>query len=511
VNHLAWRVMNEIVANKNWGVAMALLKTRVIAWKRALYQAMRHEHGLEVKQAVAFCAAFSGRNCFITGAGGCGKSHVVNLLKTAISTARGGVAVLAPTRVAAERICGQTYHSWAGFRPRRITLMDIEYPSIHPSRPEDASPPANDEDEDASAMLENDCVFVPVKNDFARDRVQSVETIILDEVSMVSPFHFDCLRKVVHKYTNRSVQWILAGDFCQLPSILKSGSIEHRAHAQKLTKRFVFETNAWDDLDIFSVELNVNRRSSTNLEFCTILASARLGLRSFHDVVALRAVVQKLKQITANSLETPQFGIFPTRQAPRYAPAQPNCKMADDTHLASLPTPLFFLHSVDKPTSRGAVCTSLPAEIEVKMGESLCVTRGPQRGKIGTLREVCPDHLILETETGDRVRIGRFEAMQLKTDRRRNEVAWRSQYMVRLSFGLTVHGVQGKSLRRFLVGCAGFWEHGQAYVALSRATDPALMQLLDIEKLEFICDQRVRCFYLNLAARALPGWAIELS
>jgi hypothetical protein len=171
---------------------------------------------------------------------------------------------------------------------------------------------------------------------------------------------------------------------------------------------------------------------------------------------------------------------------------------------------LITLYAADKPTSWGAICTSLPAEIRVKMGESLCVTHGPQRGTIGTLRQVCQDHLILETETGGMVQIERFGATQSKKQGKRQEAATRLQLMVKPCFGLTVHGVQGKSLRRFMVGCGGYWEHGQAYVALSRATEPGLMQLIDLYKIKFICDKCVKCFYHDLAARALPEWAIEL-
>jgi hypothetical protein len=153
VDRMAQVVMRATVSRREWGIAMDFLKAQGgDVWKRALFKAMRTDHGLEVKQAVAFCEAFSGRNCFITGAGGCGKSHVVNLLRGAISSAHASqqerdsatgrsyglhntVALLAPTRVAAARIGGETYHSWGGFRPTRITTDDIKRPRIHPRPP----------------------------------------------------------------------------------------------------------------------------------------------------------------------------------------------------------------------------------------------------------------------------------------------------------------------------------------------------------------------------------------
>ena len=91
----------KLVQGRSWNLVITCLSGHDgHAWKRALFVVMREEHGLHVKQAVAFCEALSGRNCFITGAGGCGKSHLVNLLKEALPS----VALLAPTRVAATRV-----------------------------------------------------------------------------------------------------------------------------------------------------------------------------------------------------------------------------------------------------------------------------------------------------------------------------------------------------------------------------------------------------------------------
>jgi hypothetical protein len=242
----------------------------------------------------------------------------------------------------------------------------------------------------------------------------------------------------------------------------------------------------------------VNRRSATNMEFCTILSRARRGL----------AVDRKaLKQLTAASPSMAQFGIFPTKVAPQRARARPNCACANETHRKSLSSPVITIDAIDEKTTWGAMCTSLPAKITVQIGESLRVTRGDDRGVIGTLHQVLPDCLVLETETGDMVEIHRIAATRTITQRGCKEVATRCQFMVRTSFGLTVHGVQGKSMRHFVVGCDGFWEHGQAYVALSRATDPALMYLLNSEKLDFKCDTRVQSFYNALAKQELPAYA----
>ena len=129
---------------------------------------------------------------------------------------------------------------------------------------------------------------------------------------MVSPFHFDSMlvsmRQVMGERRFARVQWVLSGDFCQLPSVMQKGSPEHKAYEAGLTKRFLFETAAWEEMRMFSIELDVNRRSSRNLEFCQVLAKARLG-------GGCASVRQKLRELTARTLESPQFAIFAVRAA----------------------------------------------------------------------------------------------------------------------------------------------------------------------------------------------------
>jgi ribosomal protein L24 len=178
--------------------------------------------------------------------------------------------------------------------------------------------------------------------------------------------------------------------------------------------------------------------------------------------------------------------------------------------------PEIVLDAIDKKTGWGAICNALPKTIAVKIGQSLRVVRGELKGTIGTLIDVAKsgnvvDALHIQTETGEVVNVARISATSTHTlhNTREKQMATRQQFPVKTSFGLTVHGVQGKSIRCFQVGCAGFWEHGQAYVALSRSSEPAMMQLLDADKLQFICDARVQKFYTSIASQKLPSYAVD--
>ena len=211
--------------------------------------------GLEAKQVEAFCSAFvDGRNLFVTGAGGCGKSHVIELLRRALSAVRGEGAVLAPTKVAAARCAATRSRSQpcasnalsprfaeqdrrSDAPPLRRLPSAIPQPGRHR---EAAHTPAVGQRRrrrgrgragtGCGLALRLLCVsalphtrppagkvFVPVESHFVRARVASVSVVIVDEVrhphfrvlsplvytlpppqvSMMSSFHFESLLMLV--------------------------------------------------------------------------------------------------------------------------------------------------------------------------------------------------------------------------------------------------------------------------------------------------------------------------
>ena len=64
------------------------------------------------EQALAYLK--SGRNIFLTGSAGTGKTYVLNQFIQQLKDAKVNVAVTASTGVAATHIKGNTIHSWSG-------------------------------------------------------------------------------------------------------------------------------------------------------------------------------------------------------------------------------------------------------------------------------------------------------------------------------------------------------------------------------------------------------------
>lgn len=77
--------------------------------------------------------------------------------------------------------------------------------------------------------------------------------------------------------------------------------------------------------------------------------------------------------------------------------------------------------------------------------------------------------------------------------------ASRMQVPLILAWALSIHKAQGQTLARVKVDLGNVFEKGQAYVALSRATSMAGLQVLRFDPKKVMAHDRVRTFYSNLS------------
>ena len=69
----------------------------------------------------------SGRNVFLTGSAGTGKTYVLNQFIRHLKDAKINVAITASTGIAATHIKGSTIHSWSGIGiKQRVSHKDLE-------------------------------------------------------------------------------------------------------------------------------------------------------------------------------------------------------------------------------------------------------------------------------------------------------------------------------------------------------------------------------------------------
>jgi ATP-dependent DNA helicase PIF1 len=78
--------------------------------------------------------------------------------------------------------------------------------------------------------------------------------------------------------------------------------------------------------------------------------------------------------------------------------------------------------------------------------------------------------------------------------------AQRQQVPLILAWALSIHKAQGQTLHRVKVDLGRVFEKGQAYVALSRATSQAGLQVLRFEPRKVMVHPKVTEFYSNLVS-----------
>jgi ATP-dependent DNA helicase PIF1 len=77
--------------------------------------------------------------------------------------------------------------------------------------------------------------------------------------------------------------------------------------------------------------------------------------------------------------------------------------------------------------------------------------------------------------------------------------ASRSQIPLILAWALSIHKAQGQTLERVRVDLGKIFEKGQAYVALSRATSMAGLQIMRFDPRKVMAHEKVRLFYSSLS------------
>ena len=197
-------------------------------------------------------SAQAGRNCFLTGAGGTGKS--TQLREVLADGLRGKrVGITAPTGVAALNVGGMTIHRFCGML---------------------IGPAAGQSNEDYFAQLQRD-PRPSIKAGF--NRVRRCEVLVIDEISMLPGRQFEFVEFLFRRLRGRDVpfggcQVIATGDFLQLPPVrsLRTATGEEGPYD------WAFQSRAWHEAGFRTFVLDKVRRQDEP-GFVRALADFRIG------------------------------------------------------------------------------------------------------------------------------------------------------------------------------------------------------------------------------------------
>ena len=369
-------------------------------------------------------------NLFLTGRAGTGKT---TMLRKFLAGAGEKAIVLAPTGVAAMNAGGQTIHSFFKFPPRLIEPTDIK--RLRSTR-----------------------------------LVKAIDTMIIDEISMVRSDMLDAIDKSLklNRASKRpfgGVRMILSGDLHQLPPVV-SGQ-ETPILRERYGGSYFFNAPAFKDAEFSLLALkHVFRQAEPR--FLALLGALRTGRVTPNDAAVLRGLVSSKSAVEASETHVV------------LTPNNANAYRINQARLEGLNTrSQIFEADVQGQFEEKAFPTE--ADLELKEGARVMLIKNDPEGRWvnGTLATVAgfsgsrviveiDDHVYeIEPTAWEKYR---YELDPETKKVKREVVGTFKQMPLRLAYAVTIHKAQGLTLDKVFIDFdSGMFAHGQAYVAFSRA------------------------------------------
>lgn len=395
-------------------------------------------------QADALNILKAGRNVYLTGPAGSGKTYVLNEYIGYLK--RHGVqhAVTASTGIAATHIKGITIHSWSGIGIKdSLTSGDIDQ------------------------LVQKEKLF---------RRYEQTKVLIIDEVSMLRPEMLDALDSLARamKMVDApfgGMQIVLSGDFFQLPPVSK----EPRA-------RFIDSSRAWKSMNLRVCYLEEQHRQ-TGDALDTILAEMREGEISYSS----QEIFEELLESRARNMGEPTR-LYTHNIDVDLINEKALLEISEEEHVFDMTA-----------TGKDHLVTSLvksvlaPQYLHLKKGAVVMFVKnsfeeGYVNGTLGRVVDFEGGLPVVETYEGKKIVV---TPSSWEVEDEGKVVASISQLPLRLAWAITIHKSQGMTLDAAEMDLSKSFVPGQGYVALSRVRTLEGITLLGLNHMALQVDPYV--------------------
>ncbi len=404
-------------------------------------------------------------NVFLTGKAGTGKS---NFLKYYRSITTKNIVVLAFTGVAAVNVQGQTIHSFFRFHPQ-TTLDSIRR----------------------------------IYGNGAKVYKQ-LDTIIIDEISMVRADLLDCIDKFMRlngrdsKKPFGGVQVFAIGDLFQLPPIVKNDESEYFKSVYK--SPYFFDSKVYNEADFEIKKLTEVYRQNgvTQKGFLKTLNNLRECKFNEDDIALI------------NTKFNPDYERLEDENIVSLVPTNALANRINMKELSCLSSRIFMYEGDVDGDFKESI---LPTELKLRLKEGaqvMLVNNDSQQrwinGDIVRVVKTAPEYVRVMFEDGsfDDVIMNKWDSIKFTFDEKTGKIQPEvkgsfTQLPLKLAWAVTIHKGQGKTFDKVHIDFGnGTFTPGQAYVALSRCrTLDGIVLTSPLEEHHVFTDKRIIEFFIK--------------
>lgn len=453
------------------------------------------------EQQRALNVMLSGKNVFLSGKGGCGKSFIVQEFVKLCTKPK---ACLAPTGLAALNIEGVTIHNFFHFP---IGVLSADTVKVHDMR--------------------------------QKEFIQAFDVILIDEISMVRSDTFqaiDTMLRLCAPEEQKDVpfggkQIIVVGDFFQLSPVVTEVDIEEYLE-QEFGGIYAFNTPAWENGGFENIILRHVHRQTDEL-FLGILNALRTG-----ELIYMKPIVICERSIREDfTIDVEENYVSVINKLCKQRPIDPDvvslcttrstAQQINNQFIESLPgEAATFSADITGNFPNNAAPTEHNLTLKVGMRVLLLANRydggcyqfvNGDTGVVVAYSFGAHPQVVIRLKNGKKVQIGRYiwqnyqygfltgpEGQRAIIQR---PVGWFKQFPLAPAYAMTVHKAQGQTLEAVnLVLGRGCFAPGQLYTALSRCR---AMDKLSFDRPigygDSIVDGKVVEFYANLKLPYAPS------
>lgn len=413
-----------------------------------------------------------GRNIFLTGPGGVGKSYYINKLKDEL---KDEIVLTSTTGVSSYNLKAMTIHSFTGIGVFKV----------------------GDKVDSVIKKMKKFNTYEQIKT-----RIRKYSIIVIDEVSMLGKGFLEMINEILKIIRGNDrvfggYQVIFTGDFMQLPPV---------------NDHYCFYSNVWKELNFKVIQLTKLYRFNDDL-YSSILSRVRLGKNTKEDNTELYKryfAYKKYKDEIENEEKEPGIdqdckykNIIEIRPTFLYSrKVNVNDKNMEELELNPNELLVFKANYRDKHKLCRVDVDKLENTIYLKIGAQVMLTvnfdidLGLVNGSRGVVTKYEDGLLYVKFLNGMEISFSRHEYV-FEED---GKVMYRmDQFPFILAYALSIHKVQGCTLDYAIIDIGhSVFEENMSYVALSRVRNLEGLFLANFQPYKIMPSKEALEFYESI-------------